>query len=288
MDIRMEDRLFICYSRKDEDFVLKLAANLKNHGVPIWLDQWNIPKGANWPRAIDKALFECRRLLVILSPSAIDSDEVQAEWYTALDEKKVVIPILHQPCRIPFRLKLIQHIDFTSRTPDDLAGLKEVLHALGMAEEAPVKPLVQIENKQETASDWHNKGIALRKLGKYDEAIKAYDRAIDLDPKYASAWNNKGIALDELGKYDEAIKAYDKAIDLDPKYTSAWYNKGIALDELGKYDEAIKAYDRAIDLDPKDALAWHNKGVALKRLGRTKEADAAYVKAKKLVYKGGS
>ena len=53
--------------------------------------------------------------------------------------------------------------------------------------------------------------------GKYDEAIKAYDEAIRLDPKYADAWNNKGTALNNQGKYDEAIKAYDEAIRLDPK-----------------------------------------------------------------------
>ena len=65
------------------------------------------------------------------------------------------------------------------------------------------------------------------------------------------AWNNKGIALDSQGKYDEAIKAYDEAIRLDPNYADAWNNKGIALDDQGKYDEAIKAYDEAIRLDPK-------------------------------------
>ena len=39
------------------------------------------------------------------------------------------------------------------------------------------------------------------------------------------------------GKYDEAIKAYDEAIKLDPQYAMAWYNKGNALDNQGKYDE---------------------------------------------------
>ena len=65
---------------------------------------------------------------------------------------------------------------------------------------------------------WNNKGIALYSQGKYNEAIKAYDEAIKLDPKYAMAWNNKGLALNSQGKYNEAIKAYDEAIKLDPKY----------------------------------------------------------------------
>ncbi len=43
------------------------------------------------------------------------------------------------------------------------------------------------------------------------------------------AWNNKGIALKDLGKYEEAIQAYDKAIEIKPDYHLAWNNKGIAL-----------------------------------------------------------
>jgi hypothetical protein len=135
----MDDHVFICYSRKDEDFVLKLATNLKLQGVPVWLDQWDIPSGVNWDRTIEKALKECNRLLLVLSPASVDSDEVQSEWLSAIDEKKVVIPILYQPCQIPRRLKLIQNIDFTSRSPDDEQAIGQILNALKMAR--PVAPL---------------------------------------------------------------------------------------------------------------------------------------------------
>jgi hypothetical protein len=130
----MGDHVFICYSRKDSDFAVKLATNLKNRGVAIWLDQWDIPLGANWNREIEKALKKSTRLLLVLSPSSVNSDEVQCEWLSALDEKRVVVPILYRQCDIPMRLKPIQYIDFTSRSPDDKTGLDQILNALKKTE----------------------------------------------------------------------------------------------------------------------------------------------------------
>jgi Flp pilus assembly protein TadD len=47
-----------------------------------------------------------------------------------------------------------------------------------------------------------------------DDAIKAYDEAIRLDPNDAAAWNNKGVALEALGKTTEANAAFAKAQEL--------------------------------------------------------------------------
>jgi curved DNA-binding protein CbpA len=95
---------------------------------------------------------------------------------------------------------------------------------------------------------WRNKGGALYSLGKYDEAIQCYDKAIDIDPDNPVVWNNKGLALSSLGKYDEAIQCYDKVIGIDPNDADAWNNKGLALSSLGNADEAKKCYDRSKEL----------------------------------------
>ena len=71
-------------------------------------------------------------------------------------------------------------------------------------------------------------------LGKFEEAIRYLDEAIELDPNYAIAWNNRGYALDNLGKFEEGIYCYDKALELDPNLTVAQENKDLAYKRLGK------------------------------------------------------
>jgi tetratricopeptide (TPR) repeat protein len=120
-----------------------------------------------------------------------------------------------------------------------------------------------------------------------DKASGSYNRpgsatTYDDSDLAALCWNNKGITFYNLGKYDEAIKAHDEAIRLDPKDADAWYSKGNALGQQGKYDDAVKAYDKAIEINPKNSWAWYRKGKALNAIGRTNESNAAFAKAKEL------
>ena len=69
---------------------------------------------------------------------------------------------------------------------------------------------------------WINKGRTLYGQGKYDEAIQAYDKAIEINPQHADAWNSKGIVLMLLGRTIEADAAFAKAKELglqpDPSF----------------------------------------------------------------------
>ncbi|HYA33723.1 MAG TPA: tetratricopeptide repeat protein, partial [Candidatus Bathyarchaeia archaeon] len=96
-----------------------------------------------------------------------------------------------------------------------------------------------------SARECANKGVTLSRLGRYDEAIACYDKALELDPRLVSAWTGKGVSLYHLGHYEEAIACYDKALELDPRYTKAWGNKGVSLRHLGRSVEALQCYDTA-------------------------------------------
>jgi tetratricopeptide (TPR) repeat protein len=111
-----------------------------------------------------------------------------------------------------------------------------------------------IEINQQDAKAWNDKGVTFDTMGRYSDALAAYDKVIGINPQFAKAWYNKGVTLRKLGKYEDALAAYDKAIGINPQFAEAWYNKGVTLRKLGKYEDAKTAFENAHKLDPKLAV----------------------------------
>lgn len=108
-----KQRTFISYPRKNAEFALKLARELKSAGFDVWFDQLDIPAGARWDDEVQRALAECGIFLVILTPEAIESENVKDEIGYAIDSHKRILPVLLKPCNIPFRLRRFHYVDFT-------------------------------------------------------------------------------------------------------------------------------------------------------------------------------
>lgn len=104
---------FLSYSRTDEVFALRFAKNLRERGISMWVDQLDIRPSEHWDRAIERAVHECRGLVVILSPRSIASDNVADEISYAIDTGKSVLPVMIERCRLPLRITRMQLIDAT-------------------------------------------------------------------------------------------------------------------------------------------------------------------------------
>jgi hypothetical protein len=124
---QVSQRAFFSYSRDDSEFAIRLAEDLKAAGANVWMDQLDIEPGMPWDRAIEVAVTNCPHMLVILSPTSVNSDNVRDEISFALSKQKKVIPVLYRECDVPFRLARLQHIDFRT---DYGRGLKTLLKIL--------------------------------------------------------------------------------------------------------------------------------------------------------------
>ena len=124
----------------------------------------------------------------------------------------------------------------------------------------------------------HNGG-QFYKRERYREAIIAYRKALEHDPKDAAAL--RGIARAEAKRHDYAasLAAYDEALAASPSDARLWNGRGVALHNLERYDEAVESYRRALKLRSRYAKALVNMGIALERRERPEEARESYRRA---------
>jgi len=108
-------------------------------------------------------------------------------------------------------------------------------------------------------------GQELYNLTQYEQALAAFDKAIELDPDLVDAWYWKGRTLHNLEQYDKALQAYANARRLAPKDPKIWKSRGDAMSSLAfkisdpteafeRFSFAIEFYDEALNLLPKDSL----------------------------------
>jgi tetratricopeptide (TPR) repeat protein len=117
--------------------------------------------------------------------------------------------------------------------------------------------------KPDFAEACFNRGNVLQELGRLDEAIASYDKAIALKPDHAAAHANRGNVLHMLLQAEDALNSYDRAIQVKPDFAEAYCNRGIVLKDLTRFEEALESYDKAIALKPGDAEFTWNKSLLL-------------------------
>lgn len=123
-----ESHVFISYSHENGAFVDKLVADLNAYGVKTWRDQDMIPghlasNTASWRRAVDEGLRQADVMVVVLSPEAVASQEVEAEWNYFLTHRRPVYPVLYRDCDIPYRLMALQIWDLRTNYRGMVADL---------------------------------------------------------------------------------------------------------------------------------------------------------------------
>lgn len=125
----------------------------------------------------------------------------------------------------------------------------------------------------EDAKDWLNKGNKLLFVKcNYEEAIKCFDKALEIDSNCIDALVGKGISLSFLNKNEEALKYIDKVLEINSKYDYGYYGKGIVFGLQGWHKEAIQNFDRALTFNPSCTYAYTGKAVSLGLQSRYDEA----------------
>lgn len=105
--------------------------------------------------------------------------------------------------------------------------------------------------RSDRAATYVNRGILLAQLGEYQDALNDYNEALRIDAQLAQAWNGKGNLYYLAERYDAAIAAFERALELDlPERHVAYYNLGLVYESTGDEAAAARSYNMALELMP--------------------------------------
>ena len=153
----------------------------------------------------------------------------------------------------------------------------------------------------------YDEGWKYLKKGKYEEALKCFDKVIEYYEKklriksdedynnlklkdlikkdtnlFLKAWLNKGRIFRKLGDFEKALKCFDKALQINPNDRDTWSIKGYTLRKLGKYKEAIKCFDKVLSIFPNNTVALDGKGYVYYSLCEYEKAIKYFEKSLKI------
>ncbi|MBP3618911.1 MAG: toll/interleukin-1 receptor domain-containing protein [Lachnospiraceae bacterium] len=126
--------IFLSHTSVDKPFVEKLAKDLKNLGINVWYDKYQIKVGESILWKIDEGIKESEYLGIVISQEALKSEwvktEITAAWQKQIERKgKFILPIYYRECEIPLFLQGIKYADFRK---DYKKGLEDLISVFGI------------------------------------------------------------------------------------------------------------------------------------------------------------
>ena len=130
----------------------------------------------------------------------------------------------------------------------------------------------KIDIINECARLYHKKALALKKLGRYKEALKSLNNGLSLRPDESILLLEKADICYEIGRYGNALKLYTHLMESDPQNISLLNKIGNTLYRLGHQKESLSCFEKALSLDANNREALINKGYLLMRQEKYEEA----------------
>jgi Flp pilus assembly protein TadD len=153
-----------------------------------------------------------------------------------------------------------------------LVGQAQAALAAGRLDEAEPALHAIVQANPREAFAWALLGLVHVRRAQPEIALAHVDRALGLDRDHPDYLNLRGVALGELGRIDDAVAAFRRALKRRPAHAECHYNLGKALLKGDDLDGARESFRRAATLDPPHPSAAYMLGLVLQRGGRAAEA----------------
>ena len=188
------------------------------------------------------------------------------------------VNIVNENMRIGnYRVAKIVLEDILKAQPDHAQSnynLGLAMYFMGDVNQALIYIGKSLEDKDAPEAEWWcNFGIMLNEVGRFDDAIAAYDSGIALDPEYPNTYWNKSHTFWLAERYEEGEEAARKGLKINDQIPETWLNLGTSLVQQDKKQEAIEAWEKALEIDSDFALALNNLGNVTRDEGELEKSE---------------
>jgi hypothetical protein len=219
-------RIFISYKREDEPFATNLRQRLLNAGYEVWMDIFDIPKGAHWPDEIQKGLESSDVVLGLMTPRAMDSRNVKNEWDWAIVYEKRFIPLLIEKCVVHMNYVSLNYIDFTKGHDIAFASLETTLKSAPTPSTIPTDPYRDyLQKLYERINDYLARAIITRSERDEAEPIRLvsertqgmvdalFEKRDEVDPLFAIGFGDEpSISNETFTDFNQAFEELEGRI----------------------------------------------------------------------------
>ncbi|MCI0471759.1 MAG: tetratricopeptide repeat protein [Candidatus Aminicenantes bacterium] len=136
-----------------------------------------------------------------------------------------------------------------------------------------------IEKSPAEGQAWFTKGKLLRQAMNYEEALAAFDRALDVDKDNALYWAEKGRILGIMGRYEEALNCFRRDCELQPGVPEYYLLQVFVLKNLNRLDEALQTIEKALEINGNNADYWAEKARIMAGMGEREESIQCFQKS---------
>ena len=149
-----------------------------------------------------------------------------------------------------------------------IIGKAKVANQLGKPKDAFNLLDDAIDSKPNSAELYYARAILDNNREKYSKALDDFDKTASLNPNYNpfGVSFNRGLSYLNLQESENALKDFNKALEIDPTNISAINVRGMVQYNIGNYKDAIDDFLKMIDLNPNNAVVLYNIGMAYNKM----------------------
>jgi tetratricopeptide (TPR) repeat protein len=131
-----------------------------------------------------------------------------------------------------------------------------------LAENKPADALSLVQTSLKNKPDWAEGNAVGGELammaGRKEVSENYFRKAVSVNPKLLTAWQGLGLALSAQSKFDEALDAFNKVVQLAPNSSVGYFNIAQVQDMHGDWSKAQDSYRKVLELEPGNAIAKNN------------------------------